>query len=205
MADMYKLCPVCGTLNSGHSVVCEKPECKVDLTYAQEVYGTESAASAHPPSPPTGNNAPPNSDDHCTCKTSQPGADDPSTCWCCNLPIRADAVPAKSVAQGQVFIVLPGNVRVGIGAGFILGRDIRVAPAPIRGLLAAYPGLSRVHAWVGCDGRDVTVLDLGSRNGTWLNEQRLEPGLPFTCPLHGQPVKLRLGQFFVSTLEQESS
>lgn len=203
MADMYKLCPQCGTPNSGDSVICVKPGCGGDLTYAQEMYGTESATSTSPP--PMGSNAPPNPDERCTCRVSQPGAADPSTCWSCGLPIRADTAHAESVVLEHVCIVLPGNVRVSIGAGFLLGRDVRVAPAPIRGLLTAFPGLSRVHAWVGCDGREVTVLDLGSRNGTWLHDQRLAPGVPFKYPLSGNCVKLRLGQSFVSTLEQESS
>ena len=49
-------------------------------------------------------------------------------------------------------------------------------------VLAEDAGVSRYHAAVEWDGRDLTLTDLGSSNGTFVNGRRLEPRAPH--PLH---------------------
>jgi pSer/pThr/pTyr-binding forkhead associated (FHA) protein len=50
----------------------------------------------------------------------------------------------------------------------VLGRDQDVA------VCIDAPGVSRRHARIVVTGSDVTLEDLGSKNGTFLREQRLE-------------------------------
>ena len=53
------------------------------------------------------------------------------------------------------------------------------------------PSVSRAHARVRVSGTSVTIEDLGSANGTFLNGQRLTPYLPH--PLHDND-ELQLGR-----------
>lgn len=54
--------------------------------------------------------------------------------------------------------------------------------------------ISRRHAMLQFSGNKVTIEDLGSTNGTWLNESRLNAGEPHTI---GTGDLIRLGQQFV--------
>jgi len=80
---------------------------------------------------------------------------------------------------------------------------VRMAPAQVHSLMAAYPGVSRCHVWLGCDEHDVTFIDLGSKNGTWVDGKKLDPCVPFEYRLTEVGVQLRLGQQFVSFLQLE--
>ena len=76
----------------------------------------------------------------------------------------------------------------------VLGRsDARSGAAPDLDLVAyraAEGGVSRLHAVIRRTGRSLTLEDLGSRNGTQLNGQKLPPCEPH--PLHDGDV-VRLG------------
>jgi hypothetical protein len=43
----------------------------------------------------------------------------------------------------------------------------------------AEAGVSRLHAVVSATMQGISIMDLGSANGTWVNGYRLEPNLPF--------------------------
>ena len=61
-------------------------------------------------------------------------------------------------------------------------------------------GVSRRHAMIRRTQRGYEILDLGSTNGTWLNQKRLIPEKPY--PLHnGAQVRLSQLQLFVIYLE----
>lgn len=77
---------------------------------------------------------------------------------------------------------------------FVLGRKMGTTTEPLLDLstLGGYEsGLSRRHAVVRRSGYGYEVLDLGSVNGTWLNDERLIPHKPY--PL-ASGSHLRLGR-----------
>ena len=80
------------------------------------------------------------------------------------------------------------------GREFVMGRQMG---ASSEGLLDLSPwggyhlGLSRKHAIIRRTEHSYEVLDLGSDNGTWLNDERLVPHIPYPLPSGSQ---LRLGR-----------
>ena len=77
-------------------------------------------------------------------------------------------VPAR--AGGARFRLLWTDGRVGLIDGdHVLGRD------PDLELFFDSPGVSRRHAVIRVDGDEATVEDLGSKNGTFVGNRRLDP------------------------------
>jgi hypothetical protein len=79
----------------------------------------------------------------------------------------------------------------------LIGRGIDVDSAPDLDLVAlseTAESVSRHHALLDFSGERPTITDLGSTNGTWLNENRLTPHIPRL--LHNGDL-LRLGQQFM--------
>jgi hypothetical protein len=86
----------------------------------------------------------------------------------------------------------------------ILGRYIPDEPLDVVDLTkynAHLLGVSRRHAMIRVLHDKYTIEDLGSANGTWLNENRLEPGRPYALTGGDQ---IRLGQLilfiYISTI-----
>jgi hypothetical protein len=85
---------------------------------------------------------------------------------------------------------------------FVLGRkagttsEMLLDLAPFGGYSL---GLSRRHAAIRPQGDGYEVLDLGSVNGTWLNEERLIPHKSYRLPNHSH---LRLGRMRMLVLYQ---
>lgn len=50
-------------------------------------------------------------------------------------------------------------------------------------------GVSRLHATIRLAGEKITIVDLGSANGTQLNGEKIEPNVPYEL-MHGDVVKL---------------
>jgi pSer/pThr/pTyr-binding forkhead associated (FHA) protein len=109
-----------------------------------------------------------------------------------------DWSPHKAeVPEGGIAIYVEGASRpasIESGREFVMGRRIG---ASSDGLLDLSPwggyhlGLSRKHAIIRKTERSYEVLDLGSVNGTWLNDERLAPHKPYPLPSGSQ---LRLGR-----------
>ena len=85
-----------------------------------------------------------------------------------------------------------------LGNELILGRTENGSEAASRLDLAAYGGLeagvSRLHAVIRRVS-EVEIMDLGSTNGTWLNDDRLTPYV--SKPLHSGD-QVRLGRLWVT-------
>ncbi|MEU4480945.1 FHA domain-containing protein [Micromonospora sp. NPDC023966] len=65
------------------------------------------------------------------------------------------------------------------GLSFRVGRDPQVVGrAPSAHIVLADPHLSRRHATVQATPDGVVLTDLGSTNGTWLNDQRIIGSVP---------------------------
>ncbi len=67
-----------------------------------------------------------------------------------------------------------GPVPVEPGTSLLIGRE----NSPIAGQLAAYSNISRRHARVHADGTSLTVEDLDSTNGTFVNGEKVPPRTP---------------------------
>ena len=83
---------------------------------------------------------------------------------------------------------------------FVLGRKVGTTSEALLDLapFGGYSlGLSRRHAVIRQTGYGYEVLDLGSANGTWLNEERLIPHKPYPLPSGSH---LRLGRMRVLVL-----
>jgi hypothetical protein len=88
----------------------------------------------------------------------------------------------------------PTSYYLSIDKELILGRQVGVKVESMLDLtsLAAFNmGVSRRHAMIQRVGSDFEVVDLASRNGTWLNAMRLVPNKPYRFASGSQ---LRLAQ-----------
>ncbi|KAB8166358.1 FHA domain-containing protein [Streptomyces sp. 3MP-14] len=108
------------------------------------------------------------------------------TCWNCDQPAPASLDPCPVCGSPRVHLVLtlqvpPLRAVAGPGSPLRLGRDAGWAPATAPHLAAAR-GVSRRHATLSVEHDGTAWLaegtPAGSRNGTWLNGQRVEPGAP---------------------------
>ena len=77
---------------------------------------------------------------------------------------RADRMQAKVIWEDQVILLEPGQN--------VLGRDEDVT------VRIDAPGVSRRHARIVVDKGHATIEDLGSKNGTYLRERRLDAPAP---------------------------
>jgi DNA-binding winged helix-turn-helix (wHTH) protein len=85
--------------------------------------------------------------------------------------------------QADYVLLLSGNVYPLAAGDTVIGRDFG-ATIPLPGLL-----VSRRHARIHVEGMTVTVEDLGSRNGTFVNDQKIAE------PLEIKPGdKIRIGE-----------
>ena len=111
-------------------------------------------------------------------------------------------VDEATVPEGGIAVYIEGGfkpVYIDLRGEFVIGRkvgstsDVALDLSPSGGY---HLGISRRHAVIRRVGHGYEVMDLGSVNGTWLNEERLAPhtAYPLASDSH-----LRLGRmrFFV--------
>lgn len=206
------LCDACSHRNEETSLVCGS--CGHDLSYAEAVYGDAIPHQTPPPTqqpvaptPAEGGAIPverpaatPRSDGAvCNCSPASRVVGE-QECWACGLRYpsvqyesqtpsdEVAALPSRSPSR----LEFPNGQVVTIGQGLVLGREISSPPAS--GCLNTLPGVSRIHAWIGLDSAaNLTVLDLGSRNGTWVSGSRLAIGIPRAIDSTSTRVELYLG------------
>jgi len=88
-------------------------------------------------------------------------------------------------------------IYVQIYKDLIVGRPVDAtleAVLDFTSLNGANLGVSKRHAMIRRTASGYEVLDLGSRNGTWLNSERLVPNKPYPLPSGSQ---LRLGKMSI--------
>jgi hypothetical protein len=102
------------------------------------------------------------------------------------------SLPQSGIAFYVAGVSTP--IAVQTDTSFIVGRGVpEMAPGALVDLSAHdgfAMGVSRQHILVRADRDGYSVIDLESRNGTWLNDQRLVPNRAYSLPSHAQ---LRLG------------
>ena len=99
-------------------------------------------------------------------------------------PAAPDTLPETSGPDATVlerrrslrFEASDGSGGFSVENGAVIGRDHAGGES-----LAGRPTVSRRHLRVIHDGAQWLVEDLGSTNGVWINERRIEPGRP--CPI----------------------
>ncbi|ROO58410.1 FHA domain-containing protein [Micromonospora sp. Llam0] len=84
--------------------------------------------------------------------------------------------PATAVDQAAAVLSFPwGAVELAAGRTLAIGRE----SSPFATELTSYGNVSRRHAEISSAGTGLTVTDLQSVNGTFVNDQRIAPGEPF--------------------------
>lgn len=214
MAEPTGVCEVCGQPAPPFAVMC--PLCGAGFTRSAQVLPVGLADDADRPAEapglapaggePAGDCLPrPPATPFGSSLTSEnaPGPESVRVCRQCGLgdltPDVADC-PSCGFALGGV-LDQPGEAldaaeltvegrRVALADGqtLVLGRD--PAASSVAEVLAGRAGVSRRHAAVRARGRTMTVWDLGSTNGTWLDGRRLGDQ-PAELAV---PVRFRLGQ-----------
>ena len=88
----------------------------------------------------------------------------------------ADDVPAQAHALAAVLVQLNTSREFQIydNSEIILGKGSQA------NIIVANPVISRAHAKIVCRNGVCTIEDLNSKNGTFLNDQKLNPGQPAT-------------------------
>lgn len=95
------------------------------------------------------------------------GSGDTTVAYKFDLP-RDEPAPCLVMIRGHQL-----GWRIPLGAGeTVLGR------APTCGVVVPMEGVSRTHCAFAVAGERVALRDLGSMNGTWVNGERLAPGVP---------------------------
>ena len=106
-------------------------------------------------------------------------------------------IDVELIPQDGIGIHVAGGSRayyVAIKEDLILGRETDATSGSTLDLseMGAFGmGVSKRHAMIRRSASGYEVIDLSSRNGTWLNAERLVPNKPYSFPSGSQ---LRMGQ-----------
>lgn len=88
-----------------------------------------------------------------------------------------------------------------IQSKLIIGREPPAPPDLASRLEREYPNVSRRHAEFKVDSQGLSICDLGSSNGTFVNEQRLTPR---QASLLKAGDRVRFAAQLVATIRQET-
>lgn len=103
---------------------------------------------------------------------------DATECDFCEASQSGRSTAGGTAASSAAVLVLPTGRRIPVGAEpLLLGRAEEWALAPD---LATYSGVSRRHAMIVRSGDRLLLSDLGSTNGTYVNDERVDGQLPRT-------------------------
>lgn len=162
-----KFCPVCKNKNDRDAIICVHCGAALDINFP------ESATTRTTEVPVT--------------LAAKPGE------WLYDEA----AVPAGSIAiyvEGAAKPVFLSSEKE-----FILGRKVEETSQVMLDLsvLGGYHlGLSRLHAIIRRAAQGYEIMDLGSSNGTWLNDERLVPHKPYPLT-NGSQLRLARMRLFV--------
>ena len=195
----------CGCLNDRDRLFCS--DCGSSLVQAQEVEDEEllDGEAARVPAERDGRpreqdgTLEPGSSYECECLESVPDADGRQCCRCGGAinrhenfqkadPSGAEPLPLTSTSYPVARV---SGRSFDLSDGLLLGR--RTDCRALKALLVGYRGVSRHHAWLMAMADQLLILDLESRNGTWINGRRLKPFEVLSLTKEDLPVRLYLG------------
>ena len=187
-----KVCPSCHHQNNPARPSCS--ECGQSLRHAKTEYLSAKDETSAVPQPNDGREQPkPDCPDPaepssmanragtsgqlCSCPSPLPSVECPAVCDRCGNNIDSgNSTKSATISGGanQQEVIING-LEIDITEGVVLGRDPVAGDPMIGGIIANHTGVSRRHLWMMGTGDELLLLDLGSRNGTWLAEERLIP------------------------------
>lgn len=182
-SDRHKVCPTCGTANSEDSWFCK--ECSTSLAHVRTTtLIPDDTPNAPTPEHHSETNTPPNTPCHACQQPLPPNA---SECIYCHTPT-PDTPNTATRATPRIILRLPWGTET-LDATLRIGRD-----AAFHNLSQSIPhqhdNVSRRHAQLDLNHHNITITDLGSSNGTFVNNHRIPPHQP--TPIT-PPVTLRFG------------
>jgi hypothetical protein len=149
------------------------PGCKSDIPageqYCQTCFLTPVPKPSDEPAAEAESAAPPHSD-----RPTTPGACPDPDCVHAGSPPAAGCrhCGLAGAAAATTLRFAWGPVTVSTDRPLVVGRE----NSPIADRLGDYSNISRRHAEIRSDGTGLTVVDLDSMNGTFLNDERLPAG-----------------------------
>jgi hypothetical protein len=182
------ICPVCGEPSEDGSPLCAihivplvPRQDDPDTPWSAEVAADAVATTARNGGPEgmAGHRGPVTSGEHCVDPDCPHGALVTPGCVACG----AVAAPGAPAPRGALATLAPapprlrfpwGDEEVPADRPLPIGRE----SSPLAPRLAPYTNVGRRHAQVTLAGGLLTITDLNSVNGTFVNEERLEPLTP---------------------------
>lgn len=181
-----KLCPICNQQNSPQNITCN---CGFALDGIDPVWISEESSQAELKS-----NQPQTDIEDLYCSYPDCGASNPIGSINC---VYCGRLLTKSYS-----LEWPWRERMRIQSTLTIGRE---PPAPsdlIVRLEREYPNVSRHHAEFRLQHQDLSVCDLGSSNGTFVNDQRLSPWQAHTLKVGD---RVRFAAQLVCTVREDTS
>ncbi len=171
-----RICPVCTTENAPAAQRCESCGAMligVDLSeQAPEQAPAEAPVQAPPPAAaPLLAAATPRKCPHADC--GQLNSPDAERCAYCNRPL--DKETTAPPAQIRAALRWPWNEELEIAGRLLVGRESPAPAALAARLEHEYSNVSRHHAELLLADGALWIADLGSSNGTFVNDIRLAP------------------------------
>ena len=203
-------CSACGNENEVPDEG-DLPRCGAcDESLRTGTWLSEEADETQTEAPANADEAQPPPREPCSCDgAGGPMPDDPTTCFLCggvlpepnDAPAAVDSPPAAEPEPKTIScsLLLADGRRVPVAEGILVARGDPASVASPRIVHVPTPTISRKHAWLSVRGQNVEIVDLGSRNGTYIEGRRIEP----LCPVEIEPtrsVQISFGRNLRATL-----
>lgn len=173
-----RICPVCTTENAPAAQRCESCGAMligVDLSEQAPAQAPEQAplpaAAPRPTAAPRPAAAMPRKCPHADC--GQLNSPDAERCVYCNRPLEEETTAPP--AQIRAALRWPWNEELEISGRLLIGREPPVPAALAARIEHEYSNVSRQHAELLLADGALWIADLGSSNGTFVNDIRLAP------------------------------
>lgn len=201
---LIKVCPACNAENSPSVQRCESCGAMligVDLTEKSEA--TASAPVAAVAVAPAATNSAvkaPRRCPHADCAQLNPP--EASRCVYCDRPLE-EPLPEPAPAL-RAAIRWPWTEELQIGDRLLIGREAPAPAALVARLEREYSNVSRRHAELRFAKGSLWIVDLGSSNGTFVNETRIAPNQPVRLA-HGATLRFAANLIAHITLRNDNS
>jgi FHA domain len=111
--------------------------------------------------------------------------------------LRSDMPPTLQVRFGNSGVIE-------FDGSLVVGRGYLGAPPFFSEWINRHTGISRRHCLLLAEDRQISIIDLGSRNGTRVSDASLRPGRPYHVFESDLPCQIRLGRFAHFWIEERA-